>query len=158
MRDLVTAGDGDRKLDALASRERAVSRVSMGVFTLYLGTGSLIAVVLAEGIGSTAQLIGQFGATLLFSTGCILIASATPHLARFGGRVGALSLASFAAAGLSGLVAAAEMFTTYVLGSNVLQSWDEPATWAAGAFAMTGLGLLKLAQRKQRDLASQPEA
>ena len=151
MGDTVTAGDSGSKLTAMASRERAVSRVSKGVLAIYGGTATMIAVVLANGLGSTAQLIGQAASTLLLSSGCILVASAAPHLAKFGGRLGAMSFASFAAAGISGAVALAEMFTTYVLGSSALQSWDEPATWATGAFSLMGIALLKLAQRKQSD-------
>jgi hypothetical protein len=69
-----------------------------------------------------------------------------------------LSLASFAAAGIGGLLAVAEMFASSFLHLNVLQAWDEPATWASGAFALMGLALLKLAQRKQGDLAHPAEA
>ena len=88
MRKVVAAGPG--KLTVAASRTRAVSRVSNGLMGIYGSAAGMVVVVLANGLGSTAQLIGQAGATLLFSMGCFLIASAAPHLARFGGRLGTL--------------------------------------------------------------------
>lgn len=155
MKDLVRAGDAGTTLDPLASRARAVARVHKGVIAMYIGAGSLVVVVVGNVFGGSgvAHKTAVLAAGLVGWTGLLLVASATPHLARYGGRLGALSLASFAASGISGLVGVAEMFESFFLDSTILEPWGGWALAAAGAFAAMGAVLGKLARRKHRHLA-----
>ena len=74
----------------------------------------MVALLVADviGVGELAQQVVQFGAASLIWIGLFVMASATPHLKRFGGKLSAMSLGAFAGMGASGLLAAAKMFET----------------------------------------------
>lgn len=152
--DLVSGRDHESTgVDVRRSRERAVRRIYKGVMTGLAGMVTMAGLVVADlsGLGAVGlQRIAQFGGALLIWTGCIVVASATPHLMRVGGRASTLALASFAGMGLCGLVAVAEMFETYFLDSHVLQGYDRWGLLGAVAFALAGGMLMNVARRRAR--------
>jgi len=101
------------ELDLAGSCERAVNCLFRGVVTTYVSAGTMAVVVLAQLLGpsiTAIQQVGQPAGALLPWIGCLVMGSATRQLRRFGARLTASSLASFAGMGVGGLLALVEMF------------------------------------------------
>lgn len=153
MKDLASQEGGGRALTAAASHERAVSQMYRGAVTFYAGVGGLVVVILGNALGGAgvAHRIAVTGAGALVFTGLLMGALAAPHLMRFGRRFAVPALASFAIAGIAGLIGVAEIFESFFLGSAALETWGKWAVRTAGGFAVLGGVFLKLAQRSDPD-------
>jgi formate-dependent nitrite reductase membrane component NrfD len=160
MRNLASTESGERALTASASHERAVVRMYRGAVALYAGVGGLVVVVLGNvfgGAGATHK-AAVVGAGSLVFAGLLMGAMAAPHLMRFGRRFAVPALASFAIAGIAGLIGVAEIFESFFLDSTALETWGKWAVRAAGGFAVLGGVFLKLAQRSDPDRVTPRDA
>lgn len=153
MSNVVSTGRDSRALTATASHERAVARMYRGAAALYLGVGSLVVVLLGNVFGGAgvAHKAAVVGAGSLVFAGLIMGATAAPHLMRFGRRFAVPAVACFAVAGIAGLVGVAEVFESFFLDSDALETWGKWAVRAAGGLAVLGGVLLKLSQRSNPD-------
>jgi hypothetical protein len=149
MTNLTSTGSGGRTLTASASHERAVTRMHRGAVALYTGVGGMVVVILGNAFGGAgvAHKAAVTGAGALVFAGLLMGATAAPHLLRFGRRFAVPALASFAIAGIAGLIGVAEIFESFFLDSTALETWGKWGVRAAGGFAVLGGVLLKLAQR-----------
>lgn len=143
---VLTRTEESREVDRVRSRERAVNRVFKGVVVSGIGwIASFIAVPVAESVFGASQPLQEvwaIGGRSLFWLGFFVAASAATHLIRWGGRRGVLAFASFAGAGACGLLAVAEQFETWFLGSEVLRGLDRLGLAGAVLFIVVGFLLL----------------
>ncbi|HIE61434.1 MAG TPA: hypothetical protein EYQ02_07230 [Microbacterium sp.] len=154
-RELILADEApsSTELALLASRERAVNRIFKGVVLTGAGWTAMVALLVADviGVGELAQQVVQFGAASLIWIGLFVMASATPHLKRFGGKLSAMSLGAFAGMGASGLLAAAEMFETSFLGTGFLTGLDRWGLVGVVFFALLGWIFMEVDRRGRAD-------
>jgi len=155
-RELTLADEAPSSTDLalLASRERAVSRIFKGVVLTGAGWTAMVGLLVADLIGvggEFVQQVVQFGAASSIWIGMFVMASATPHLKRFGGKLSAMSLAAFAGMGASGLLAAAEMFETSFLGTGFLTGLDRLGLVGVVLFALLGWIFMEVDRRGRTD-------
>ena len=134
------------KSERVPSRDRAVSRVVKGVVVGAIGWTGLIAVPVADflfGASQTFQELLSIGSRSLVWLGVFIAASAGTHLLRFGGRRGVMAFASFAAAGVCGLIAVGEQLETWFLDTDFLSGLDLWGLVGAVVFIFLGLSLLR---------------
>ncbi len=134
-----------RDLERIESRERAVSRITKGVWVSVIGAVGVATVPIADfvfGAGQLTQEVWSIAARSLVWLGVFVAASAGTHLLRFGGKRGKLAFASLAAAGGCGIVAVAEQFETWFLETQFLRGFD---VWClAGALVFFVLAMVLL--------------
>ena len=148
MHDTPSPKDEATQVDASESRGVAVQRLARGTTAVYGGAAGFAGGVIADlaGVGGAAVQVVQFGAALLIWLGCVMMATGVPHLMRFGTRRSVAALLSFAVAGVTGLVAVAEMFESFFLDSAVLAGLDEWALLSAVILVVLGGVLLNQAE------------
>lgn len=134
-----------RDIERVQSRERAVSRITKGVWVSMTGWVGVVAVPIGDFVFGASQLtqeVWSIAARSLVWLGVFVAVSAGTHLLRFGGRRGKLAFASLGAAGGCGIVAVAEQFETWFLDTQILRGLD---VWGlAGALVFFVLAMVLL--------------